>query len=215
MKVFSLLICLTTLLIQLLACSSTQPTYSLQETEAVTSKKVTLNDAWDILNISLLLPSGFENLDAASEGLSHEDMGLEPECSEVYVFFSEDQPYQLIYHFIAIIESRIEAASFDASLDDEAAMELMLIEAIKSGATEEGIDFKLPSISISHPNIGDKALFGTGIIESYGFVYGIDTLWFRINHVYYFGYSLNWSEDKISLESIAKEIEERVNDYSQ
>ncbi len=197
------------LIIPLLSCNSG----SSQEEQTSTSKKISLNDARDILDISLLLPDNFEELDAASEGLSNKDLELGSDASEVYVFFSEDEPLQLIYHFIGITESRIEAASFDNMIEDEAATEAMLIDSLQAGAEEEGIDLEVPDISISHPEIGDKALLGIGSVESYGFIYELETLFFRINHVYYYGYSFNWSTDKVSLESIAQEIEKRINNY--
>ena len=198
-------------LVLLIACAS-----AVTDGEEVASPgKITLDDALDILEVSFLLPSNFENIDAASEGLSNADLELGQDFSEVQVFFSEDDPSQLIYHVIGIIESRVEAASFDRTIEDDLAMEALIKEALEAGAIEAGITIEIPSVTVTHPNIGDVAIYGEGNIESYGLILGFRTLWFRINKVYYFGTSLNWSSDEVSLEVIAEEIEKRISKYSQ
>ena len=180
--------------------------------EVAPPKKITLDDAPDILNLTLLLPARFEHLDAASEGMSNEDMGLGPDASEVQLFFSEN-PFQMIYCFLGIEESRIEQATFDRQLEDEYQIGAMIENALKEGAAEEGFEVKLPIIEITYPDIGDSTLLGEGYMESYGFQYGFDTLWFRSNTVFVFFYSTYMSSDKVPLLPIAREIEKRLNNY--
>jgi len=180
--------------------------------EVAPPKKITLDDAPSILNISFLLPSRFEQIDAASEGMSNEDMELGSDCSEVQLFFSEN-PFQMIYCFLGIEESRIEQAGFDRGIEDEYQIKTMIEYTIKEGAAEEGMEITVPIINITHPDIGDSAFLGEGYMESYGFQYGFDTLWFRSNTVFVFFYSTYMSSDKVPLLPIAQEIEKRLNNY--
>ena len=180
--------------------------------EVAPTRKITLEDAPDILNLSLLLPSRFEHLDAASEGMSNEDMELGPDASEVQLFLS-DEPFQFIYCAFLILESRIEQAAWDMQLEDDNQMKSFIVENIKAGAEEEDIEVTIPSVEITHPEIGDSAILGEGYMESYGFHFGFDTCWFRDNTVYVIIFSLYMSADKVSLVPIAEEIEKRLNNY--
>jgi len=204
-----LLTVMVSFLLALVACTPASTT----STTISTPKEITLDDASDILNISLLLPSRFDQIDAASEGLSNEDMGLGSDWSEVYVFLAED-PFQLIYCVLTISKSRIEQAGWDSMLDDEYQMKSMLIENLKAGAEEEGITITVPVVEITHPDIGDSAMLGEGYIDSYGIHVGFDTIWFRSNTVYVTIFSLYMSADKVSLVKVAEEIEKRLDNYS-
>ena len=195
-------------LVLLIACA---PTVTNEE-EVASPKEITLDDAPDILNITLLLPVRFEHLDAASEGMSNEDLELGPRFSEVQLFFSED-PFQMVYCFVGIEQSRIEQTAFDRIMEDEYQIRTMIENAIKEGAAEEGFEVTVPIIDITYPDIGDLALLGEGYMESYGFQFGFDTLMFRSNTVFVYFYSVYMSSDKVSLLSIAQEIESRLNNY--
>lgn len=196
--------------------SETTPTLDSPVSTAKTPvpKKISLEDAPNILNISLLLPSRFEEVDAASEGMSNKDMGLGSYFSEVQLYVSED-PFQMVYGFIAIINSRIEGAVFDRQLEDEAQMKQLITESVLEGAKDEGIEATMPDLEITHPDIGDSAIFGQGDLESSGFYFGFDMLCFRSNKVYVYLYSLSMSADKVSLVPIAEEIERRIGRFSQ
>jgi hypothetical protein len=205
-----ILMAMVVTIISLLGCSrSSTPSESIS-----TPKKITLEDASDILDLSLLLPSRFENIDAVDEGMSNADMGLGKEFSEVQLFLSED-PYQMIYCFLYISKSRLERVQFDRVIEDEAQMKTLIEESISAGANEVGNEVTVPSIEFSRPNVGDSVLFGQGRLESYGFFYGFDTLWFRSNTVYVMIYSVSNSGDRVSLVTVAKEIEKRLGKYSQ
>ena len=205
MKRFVLLVVIITL-ISLIACTPTSET----------TKKISLEDAPDILNLSLLLPSRFEQLDAASEGFSRANMGFSSNdpISEVQLYMSEE-PFQVIYGFMAVFESQIEGAKFDAMIKDEYQMERLIAEAIIEGAREEGGEVTVPNIDITHPVIGDKALLGEGYAESFGFQMGFDICCFRIQSVYIALYSIYMSSDKLSLVPLSQEIEKRINRFSQ
>jgi len=186
---------------------------STSSPESVPSpKKITLDDATEILNLSLLLPSGFEQLDAASEGMSNEDLELGSYCSEVQLFFSEDL-VQTIWCFLMIDESRIEQVSFDKQLEDEYNFKVLLEDTIIEGAAEEGIEVTVPVIEITHPSIGDSAVLGEGYMESYGYHSGFDTLWFRSNTVFVIFYSTYTSSDNQPLLPIAQKVENRLSGY--
>ncbi len=201
-----LLLSLTLTLLAGIACSSTQSGSGL--------KKISLSDAPEILNISSLIPNRFAQVDPASEGMSNKDMGLGSDCSEVQLFVSND-PFQMIYGFMAIINSSVEGAVFDRQLEDDNSMKDMIKEAILAGAQEEGVQAAIPDIIVSHPDIGDSSIFGKGSLEIMGFYFGFDILFFRNNKVYIFLYSLSMSSDEVDLLTISKEVGNRVAKYSQ
>lgn len=200
------LIILTLTLFTGIACSSNQSTTGL--------KKISLSDATEILDINALLPDRFAQVDPASEGMSNKDMGLGSDCSEVQLFVSND-PFQMVYGFMAIIDSSIEGAVFDRQLEDDNSMKDMIKEAILAGAEEQGVQAAIPDILVSHPDIGDSSIYGKGSLEILGFYFGFDILFFRNNKVYIFLYSLSMTSDEVDLLAISKEVGNRVNNYSQ
>ena len=200
------LIILTLILFTGIACSSTQSTTGL--------KKISLSDATEILDINALLPARFAQVDPASEGMSNKDMGLGSDCSEVQLFVSND-PFQMVYGFMAIIDSSIEGAVFDRQLEDDNSMKDMIKEAILAGAQEQGVQAAIPDIIVSHPDIGDSSIYGKGSLEIMGFYFGFDILFFRNNKVYIFLYSLSMTSDEVDLLAISKEVGNRVSVYSQ
>ena len=221
MKTVFLAVILITLL-SFTACSSAPaPTTTVPNLESPTftpttpaPKKITLDDAPDILNISLLLPSRFEQIDSASEGISNKDLGLGSDVSEVQLYMSED-PFQMIYGFMAVTASQIDVAIFDRQIEDDDQMEIAIRDALMAGASEAGGEATIPNLNITHPEVGDSAILGEGDIESFGFYFGFDMIFFRSNKVYVFLYSLSYSTDKVPLLSIAEEIEKRIGSFSQ
>ena len=176
-------------------------------------REITLSDATELLDLSSLLPARFDHLDAASEGLSNEDMELGPEVSEVEVFLSEE-PYQLIYGFLGIITSRIEQAATDAMFRDDEQVESMIEYGIQLGAAGEGLYDLTIDTQISHPYIGDSAVMGKGIGQSFGAFFGFDIVAFKRNDVYVFLYSVYFSEEnKVSLETIGTRVDSRLLEF--
>ena len=206
-KILSTLFVIATIL--LTACSSSGPV----ESKESAIKKLTLDDAWDILDLSTLLPDDFEELDSASEGLSNKDMDLGSDFSEVVLYLS-DSPFQMIYGFMGIITSRIESASFDSIMEDEEQLKQIIRENIIAGAEAEGAEMTVPDIVIKYPNIGDASILGEGIIESSGFYFGFDTCWFRNESTYIFLYSLYMTEDKVDLGPLSESVNSRLANYS-
>ncbi len=198
------LVILTLILLVSAACSS----------NTSGPKKISLSDATEILDISSVLPASFKQVDAASEGMSKEDMQLGSYCSEVQLFLSED-PFQMVYGFMAIIGSSIEGAVFDRQLEDDEQMKTMIKEAILSGAQNEGVEAAVPDLQVFHPEMGDSCIYGRGSLESYGYFFGFDILSFRTKKVYIFMYSFSMSENEVDLQTISREIERRVGTYSQ
>jgi hypothetical protein len=190
------------------------PTTAPKPTPTPSLKKISLDDALVVLDLSPLLPDNFENLDAASEGLSNKDMGLGSEVSEVELFLSEE-PFQMIYGMLTIISSRIGRASSDALFKNEQQIKDLLIQNIVAGLNKENVDASYVQTSISYPNIADLAIYGEGQINYSGVNMGFDILWFRSNSVYVFLYSAYYDPDRISLEPIAKEITHRISMFSQ
>lgn len=179
------------------------------------SPEITLADAPQVLDLLPLLPASFEKVDAASEGMSKEDMGIyDPSVSEVELFLAEE-PFQMIYCFLSIIESRIEQASFDASIKDEQQIESLVIENLKLGALEEGYELEVPQVQITYPGIADSSVLAEGQMAITGFTMGFDTLWFRQESVYVFIYSSYMSPERQPLVPIAEAIEQRIAQYPQ
>lgn len=181
---------------------------------AISLGEITLEDADYILNLLPLLPATFEKVDAASEGMSNADLGLVSYFSEVQLFIS-DEPFQMIYGIMGKTDSRIERSSFDALMNDETMIRNLLIENIKQGAIDEGYEMGDVDIDITYPTLGDVAFLGEGIMSDVGYSVGIDILWFRENTVYIMLYSVYYKAERQTLLPIAKEIQSRINQYSQ
>lgn len=215
MRIFTILMSLI-VVIGLVACDSEEPSAKstlsdvpqLSEEPSAKSHEFTLSDVPQLLDLSGILPDSFEQIDAASEGLSNKDMGLGSEFSEVEVFLSED-PYQLIYTFAFVTKSKVEKAGSDAVFRDDEQVENMLMEGIRIGAEEEGIyDISYADIEITHPNIGNMAVWGTGVMKTSGIGVGLDILWFRRSDTYVFLYSTYSPNASIeSLKPIAETLD--------
>jgi hypothetical protein len=194
---------------------SVQPSSSKTQSTG-TLGKITLEDAEYILNLLPVLPSRFEKVDAASEGMSNADMGLGSDFCEVQLFLS-DEPFQMIYGVMAILESRIDSSSFDSVMNDESMIKELLLENLMLGVIEEGFD---PTevdtdISITYPNLCDSSFLGEGFMSVVGLDIGFDTLWFRHGTVYVMLYSAYYTSDQQTLLPIGIAVEKRINQYSQ
>jgi len=178
------------------------------------TKQITVYDGPIILDLLTILPPYFMKLDAADEELSKEDMGIYDEnVCETQVFLSEE-PYQLIYCLLQVDKSRIAQSGFDAMIRDEQQMKAFVVEMLKAGAEEEGLEIEVPEIQITYPNISDSAVLVEGQMESYGLMFGFDFLWFRDKSAHIFLYSLYYSVERESLVPIADAIEDRLTEYS-
>jgi hypothetical protein len=161
-----------------------------------------------------LLPANFEQIDAVSEGLSKESLGLGSNFAETEAFLSEE-PYQLIYGILGILESRLQQAGENAIMKDKQQFESMVIASLKEGATEAGVVFDVPKVDITYPDIGDLAVLGEGQISTTGLLYGFDMIEFHCDKVYIVICSLYFTSEKQSLVPIAREITHRIGMLTQ
>ena len=176
--------------------------------------EITIADAEYVLNLLPLLPAAFDKVDAASEGMSNADLGLGDDFSEVQVFIS-DEPFQMIYGVLAIIDSRIERSSVDAIMNDETMISNLIKENVKAGALEEGFEMGEIELNITYPTLGDSAFLGEGYMTIVGLSAGFDALWFRSNKVYVMVYSVYYTLERQRLLPIGEELERRISQYSQ
>jgi len=205
-KIGIFVLALLIMVVPAVACG--EPTAPLSE------KKITLADAPIVLDMSSELSASFERLDAASEGFSNEDMGLGPDFSEVEMFFSEE-PFQIVFAYLGIIESRVERAGVDAIFKDEEQVKSMVLEGLRAGAAEEGVELSEATIEVSYPDVGDLAVLGSGTMGAYGFSMGYDMLVFKSNKVYVSIFSIYLPGESVSLAPLAIGIEQRIEVFSQ
>jgi hypothetical protein len=91
----------------------------------------------------------------------------------------------------------------------------MVIEGLRQGAAEEGVDLSDATVNISHPAIGDLAVLGVGQMSSFGINIGYDMLVFKVNKVYVFIMSVYLPGGSFPLLDLAAEVEKTVKTYSQ
>ncbi len=207
MGIFILALLITVL--PVVACE--EPATSSTPSQA---KKITLADAPVVLDMSSELPTSYEHLDAASEGMSNKDLGLGSDFSEVELFMCEE-PYQIIFAYFCIIESKLERATSDALMKDEEQIKSMALENLRAGAAEEGVELADATVEVTYPYIGELAVLGSGAMISYGTSIGYDLLMFKSNKVYVFIASVYLPGESMSLISLARGIEQRIGNFSQ
>ena len=205
-KIGVYLLALLIMVISLVACG--------EPTAPPSGKKITLDDAPTVLDMAWELSASFEQLDAASEGFSNEDMGLGADISEVELFLSEE-PYQIVFAYLTIIESQVERASSDALIRNEEQIKTMVLENLRAGAAEEGGELSEANVEVTYPAIGDLAVLGSGTVGAYGLSMGYDMLIFKSNKVYVFIMSVYLPGESVSLAPLAIGIEQRIGVFSQ
>ena len=178
--------------------------------------KLTLGDAPIILDLSTLLPANFSEENPALWGMSNADMDLGPDFSEVELFVSDD-PLQMIACYMMVAEDSFTGSIFDTIFqDDEQVKEIIesgiMLGMVGEGISEEDVDLHT---QITHPNIGDSAIAGEGYISSMGITMGYDLCIFRENSAYVYMMSMTFSEEKQSLEPLAREIVNRIKMYQE
>ncbi len=176
----------------------------------ITAKELTLDDAPTLLDLSTLLPSSFKKQDAVAMGMSNEDLGLGPDFSEVVVFIQEE-PFQLIACYMAIIKDVLARSMADAIFKDDEQVKSIIRTNITQGLGEENLDLSALDMEITHPDIGDAAVFGEGYFSTSGISMGYDISIFREDKVFVNIESLYLSSEKKSIEPFSTEIVNRVN----
>ncbi|MFC1952469.1 hypothetical protein ACFLV8_02355 [Chloroflexota bacterium] len=190
------------------------PVVACGEPTSPSGRKIILDDASVVLDMSLELPESFERLDAVSEGLSNKDLGLGSDFSEVELFLSEE-PYQAVFAYLTIMESQIERASTDTLIRDEEQIKAMVLENLRAGAAEEGSELSDVDVEVTYPSIGNLAALGSGTIGAYGVSMGYDILIFKSNKVYVSVFSMYLPGESVSLVPLTKGIERRIGMLSQ
>lgn len=181
-------------------------------------KSITLDDAPDILNLSGYLPNRFAHVEAWRFQLSKEDVGLELDASEVEVFLSQE-PYQMLYFFIRVIESIEEQDRALDALYDSRGVETTMKPYIEESARRQGAESVLPKIEVTYPAIAASAVLGQSRIALDEYDLHFDMLWFRSECPRAFVYLYSWytaeeelgpPPDTVSLIPIAHEVEFRI-----
>ncbi len=187
-----------------------------ESTVSLPENKITIADAPVVLDMSSELPATFEHLDAASEGMSNLQLGLGPDFSEVELFLSEE-PYQVVFTYLCIIESRVERATSDAFMRNEEQIRSVVLTGLQAGAAQEGFalaDIQV-QVQVTNPDLGDLAVLGSGTFNVYGFSLGYDVLLFKSNKVYVFIFSTFLPGEGVSLIPLAEGVEQRIGMFSQ
>jgi hypothetical protein len=173
------------------------------------TREITLADAPAILDMSPDLPARFDHVDAASEGMSNRDLELGPEFSEVELFFSEE-PFQMVFAYMTIIESQLERAASDSLMRDEEQFKSIILAALEEGAIQEGIEWSgISEIRVSYPDIGDLAVLGQGEATSYGATIAYEELAFKNDKVYVFVIQY-YTAEGVSLVPLAEGVNQRI-----
>lgn len=180
------------------------PTYPLPSSNG----GITLADASILLDMSADLPARFQHVDAASEGMSNEDLGLGADFSELEVFLS-DEPIQMVWAMLYISESELAQATADTLVGDEELLKAIIVTGLQEVAVEEDIEVSDIETRFDYPAIGDLCVLATGSFSTYGIVVGFDFLLFRNDTVYVYLYS-SYIGESVPLVPIATSINERI-----
>jgi len=172
------------------------------------AREITLADAPAILDMSSDLPTGFEHLDAASEGMSNEDLGLGPEYSEVELFLREE-PFLEVYAYMTIVETQTERAVMDELMRDEEQLKSSLLYWLEAGFVAEGMELPEVECDVTHPSIGELAAMVSGQFSMYGTNVGFEYLTFKNDKAYVEIYQY-YLRSGLSLVSLANGINQRI-----
>jgi hypothetical protein len=165
-------------------------------------KEFTLADAPEVLDLSSLLPSRFEHIDADSEGLSNRDLGLGPDFSKV-VLFRSDEPHELVYAYLTIVDRNIDVET-----------EFKIADGLKAGIPgafkpfPSGTDIAQQAVWAAVRQEGGG---GGGISSDEGW----DLEIIRIDRIIVALYRVSESPDKEPLYPLAEQIERRTSKFSQ
>ena len=121
----------------------------------------------------------------------------------------------MAFAYLTVIESQVERATSDALMRDEGQIESMVVENLRVGAGEEGVELSEATVEVTHPDVGDLAVLGSGTMSAYGFSMGYDMLIFKSNKVYVFIMSVYLPGESVSLVALAEGVEQRIGVFSQ
>lgn len=184
---------------------------------AITEQKpsgMTLEDAPAVLDLTTVLSPGFTKLDewqAFGQGLSRENLGLGINASEPLAFRS-DNPFQLVYCFVRIIEDVTEQSNTARNMFDENTIRDITTTFLDLVASEQGFELSEQRINITYPSIGIGAVLAEGRIEFQDGILRFDMLSFRSEDKRVFGFVHSWylSDEQESVTRLGREIEKRI-----
>ncbi len=87
--------------------------------------------------------------------------------------------------------------------------------AVVIGMNEADVDISGIQTQISYPDVADFAVAGEGKFSTSGVNASFDFFWFRSGKVFVYIYSLSLSNEKQTLEPLAREVLNKLNTYSQ
>ncbi len=177
-----------------------------------TPGKISLADYVTVMDSSSVLPDSFKPVDVAAEHLTRVELGLEPTCSEITAYLSQDSP-QLIYSYYAIFEEPTNQSEAEAKLKDEAYLTNAIQGSLTTGISGVSPDDVLTQIN--HPVLADYAVSGEGIISISGIDHYFNLFWFRSGKVFVYFQSFSDTPVKQSLEPLAREALNRLSQYTQ
>jgi len=187
-------------------------------------KSITLDDAPDILDLSDYLPDRFAHVEAWRLQLSKENVGLGPDASEVEVFLSQE-PYQLLYFFIRVVESVEEQDRAMDAIYDSQGVETTMKPYIEQAARRQDVESVSPRIEVFYPAIAGGAVLGQGRADLGEYDLHFDMLWFRSESPRAFVYLYSWYTaaeeelgpplDTVSLISVAREVGLRIEERTE
>ncbi len=173
---------------------------------------ITLADAPQLLDLSSVLSLHLEPGDAASIGLTIPDLGIGLEFSEVTIFLSADSA-QAVGAVMTIVQGELLQAGVDFLLQSEEMLASLVRPEIEKRLAAQGLDISNYDIEMefSHPEIGDAAILGSGVVDAAGIVVGYEAVAFRNGEVVVFCAS-TYVGDGIDALSLASEIDERIEE---
>lgn len=173
---------------------------------------VTLADAPQLLDLTSDLPPNFEPGDAASIGLTIPDLGIGLEFSEVTIFLSADS-MQAVGAVMTIVQGAVLQIGVDFLLQSEEMLASLVRPEIEKRLAAQGLDISNYDIEMefSHPEIGDAAILGSGVVDAAGIVVGYEAVAFRNGEVVVFCAS-TYVGDGIGALSLASGIDERIEE---
>ena len=163
----------------------------------------TLADADEVLDLASLLPTRFERVDAASEGLSREDLGLGPTWSEVYLYRS-DETDELVYAYLTIMPE---------PADEQVITEV--VKGLKAGDIRESL-FGMDTTDMVENEVADILRNPQG--SGYGGGYsgnGFESGSVRVDRVFVAIYRVSTYPDREPLSRLAERIWSRIGKFDQ
>jgi len=195
----------TTLLVLVITVGCTSPSVD-------TKKEISLEDYWEVLEVSRALPSKFVRLNPADEMMSNKDLELGKDFSETALYLLES-PYQVIIGVYSIGAGKTMQAANDAFIKDETQIRNVVNYNAKKYLAQEGLGLISLDVEISYPPVGDLAVLGIGSINVSGMTMGYDLIMFKLGKVYVNLEYVYLGDRETSLVPVAEEVLRNLGEY--